>query len=77
MEIFEGFTGKKKKYIVADRFVYKSNTDQIVDFAKKLYHCKAENVMVTSGWIYDGLLYLENPRKKGQQIVLVAYHIGR
>lgn len=74
MQIYEGLNGKKKKYVVADRLM--KNND-LINIAKKLYHCKADNVEVTAGWVHGGLLYLENPHKKGQQTVLVAFHIGR
>lgn len=76
MQIYEGLNGKKKKYVVADRLLNLS-CDELINFAKKLYHCKADNVKVTAGWVHEGLLYLENPHKKGQQTVLVAFHIGR
>lgn len=73
MTIYEGLSRRKKKYVVADR----TEDITIVDFAKRLYHCKAEDVKVTSGWVHNGLLYLEDPHKRGQQSVLVAFHIGR
>lgn len=74
MQIYEGLTGKKKKYIVVDRL---TKGDRLLNFARQFYHCKADNVKVTSGWVHGGLLYLEDPHKKGQQTVLVAFHIGR
>ena len=49
--------------------------NDLINVARKLYHCKADNVKVTAGWVHDGLLYLENPHKKGQQTVLVAFHV--
>ena len=70
-EIYYGLTGKHKKYIVADK---KTNVYDFNKYAKHLFHCSTYDVFIVQAWIYDGYLYLDNPHKKKQTTVMVAYY---
>lgn len=75
-EIYEGFTKRKKKYVVSNGFLtvwkhYKA----LVDYSKRLFRCSERHLMICKGYIYDGVLYLENPAKPGAKLVSVAYYV--
>ena len=70
-QIYHSLTGKKKTYIVAhDADAYK-----LGKYARHYFHCSAENIVTVMGYIYDDLLYLDNPHKKKQKSVLVAFYV--
>lgn len=72
MEIYESLKGKKKKFVVA-----KADADyiEVVNYCKKLFKCSEFHITVEPGYIYEGLLYLEDPMKYGVKKVTVAYYI--
>ena len=71
MEIYEGFTGKHKKYLVFNKVTTRV---EIVKTAKKFYKCGEARLNIVNGFIYNGELYLDNPRKKGVKGVWVAFY---
>ena len=76
VEIYEGFTKRKKKYVVSNGYltVWK-HYNALVDYSKKLFKCSERHLMICKGYIYDGVLYLENPAKPGAKLVSVAYYV--
>ena len=67
-QIYYSLKGKKKTYIVAPN----ADTYALGKFARHYFHCSAYDVQICMGYIYDGLLYLDNPHKKKQKTVLIA-----
>ena len=70
-EIYEGFTGRHKKYVVAGKATART---EIIKFAKRFYKCGEARLEIVEGFLYDGQLYLDNPRKKGVRGVWVAFY---
>lgn len=71
-EIYEGFTKRKKKYVVTD---IHANYSEVMSFCKKLFKCSEEHVCNSSGYIYKGKLYLDDPEMPGAKRVGIAYYI--
>ena len=71
MEIFESIKGRKK-YIVTHK---NADYQDVITYAKKVFKCTESHIEYTCGWIYKGLLYLENPERKGSREVGVAYWV--
>lgn len=69
--IFEGFTGKRKKYLVTEK---KTARDTIIKTGKRFFKCGEARLSICEGFLYNGELYLENPRKKGVRGVWVAFY---
>ena len=72
IEIFESINGRKRKYLVTK---INADYDEVMKFSKKFFKCSEAHIEFTSAYIYDGLLYLENPHKKGTKTVGVAYYV--
>lgn len=70
-EIYEGFTKRKKKYVVTDSC---SDYDEVIRFCKKLFKCSETHIYLTSGFLYRGELYLDDPEMPGAKYVRVAYY---
>ena len=47
---------------------------EIIKFAKRFYKCGEARLEIVEGFLYDGQLYLDNPRKKGVRGVWVAFY---
>lgn len=71
-EIYEGFTKRKKKYVVTD---IDADYVVVINYAKKLFKCSEAHIDFTSGYIYKGELYIDDPCKPGAKIVGVAYYV--
>lgn len=71
-QIFEGFTGKRKKFLVFDKVTARKD---IIKNAKRFYKCSEARLSIGNGFIYNGELYLENPKKKGVRGVWVAFYV--
>ena len=71
-EIYEGFTKRKKKYVVTD---IHANYSEVMSFCKKLFKCSEEHVDYTCGFLYRGKLYLDDPEMPGAKLVGVAYYV--
>ena len=57
-QIFEGFTGKRKKYLVTEK---KTKRETIIKTAKRFYKCGEARLSIREGFLYNGELYLDNP----------------
>lgn len=70
-EIYEGFTKRKKKYIVVNAdFV----GEEDLSFCKKFFRCSDKHLYIAAGYILDKKLYLEDPRsKKAKDVFVVTY----
>ena len=70
-EIYEGFTKRKKKYIVVNaEFV----GEEDLSFCKKFFHCSDKHLYIAAGYILDKNLYLEDPEsKKAKDVFVVTY----
>ena len=58
-EIYEGFTKRKKKYIVTDIDLDSKAFDDLLDFSKKFFKCSVPHLLYSEGYIWKGKLYLE------------------
>lgn len=70
-QIYEGLKGKHKKHLVFNKVTARVD---IVKAAKRFFKCSEAHLVIVNGFIYDGLLYLENPHKKGVRGVWVALY---
>lgn len=71
-EIYEGFTSRKKKYVVTE---LKADYKTVIDYCKKLFKCSEAHIDFTCGYLWNGELYLDEPAKPGAKIVGVAYYV--
>ena len=71
-EIYEGFTGRHKKYVVTQ---LKADYDTVINYCKKLFKCSEKHIEFTSGYLWEGELWLVNPAKPGAKLVGVAYYV--
>lgn len=71
-EIYEGFTKRKKKYVVTD---IRADYADVIRFCKKLFKCSEKHIDFTSAFLYKGELYLDDPEKPGAKLVGVAYYV--
>ena len=71
-EIYLSFSKRPKKYVVTD---IHANYSEVMSFCKKLFKCSEEHVCNSSGYIYKGKLYLDDPEKPGAKLVGVAYYV--
>lgn len=71
-EIYEGFTKRKKKYVVTD---IKADYITVIDYCKKLFKCSEAHIDFTCGYLWNGELYLDEPAIPGAKIVGVAYYV--
>ena len=58
-EVYEGFTKRKKKYIVSDINISEKEFYDLLDFSRRFFKCSAAHLQFTDGYIWDGELYLE------------------
>ena len=72
-EIYEGFTKRKKKYLVFTKTV--KATDEIVEASKKFFKCSIGHLRFTLGYIVDDDLYLTYPPLLGATQVLVVTYV--
>jgi len=71
-EIYEGFTKRKKKYVVTD---IEADYITVIDYCKKLFKCSEAHIDFTCGYLWNGELYLDEPARPGAKIVGVAYYV--
>ena len=73
-EIYESYSKKKttKKYIVVS---LRSDYDEVMNFAKRFFHCSEAHLDFTIGYIFENELYLESPHRKGTRSVGVVYFV--
>lgn len=71
-EIYEGFTKRKKKYVVTDIC---ADYSDVIRFCKKLFKCSEKHIESTSAFLYKGKLYLNDPKKPEAKLVGVAYYV--
>lgn len=71
-EIYEGFTKRKKKYVVTE---FRTDFGILTAYCKKLFKCSEAHIFATTGYLWNGELYLVNPARPGAKIVLVAYYV--
>ncbi len=71
-EIYEGFTKRKKKYIVVNAdFV----GEEDLRFCKKFFRCSDKHLYIAVGYILDKKLYLEDPGSKKAKFVHVVTYV--
>ena len=60
-EIYESYSKKRttKKYIVVS---LRSDYNEVMNFAKKFFHCSEAHLDFTTGYVYGNELYLDDPR---------------
>lgn len=73
-EIYESYSKKRttKEYIVVS---LRSDYDEVMNFAKKFFHCSEAHLDFTIGYVYEDELYLESPHLKGTRSVGVVYFV--
>lgn len=71
-EIYEGFTKRKKKYVVT---AIHADYDEVIRFCKKLFKCSEKHIDYTGAYLYKGELYLDDPKMPGAKRVGVAYYV--
>ncbi len=73
-EIYESYSKKRttKKYIVVS---LRSDYDEVMNFAKKFFHCSEAHLDFTIGYLYEDELYLDSPHLKGTRSVGVVYFV--
>lgn len=70
-EIYEGFTKRKKKYIVVNANLV---GEEELSFCKKFFRCSDKHLYIAVGYILDKKLYLEDPgSKKAKDVFVVTY----
>ena len=57
-EIYEGFTKRKKKYIVSDLNISEKQFYDLIDFSRRFFRCSAAHLQIAEGYIWNGELYL-------------------
>ena len=70
--IFESLNGRHKKFLVSDKTIPRLTLSKN---ARQFFKCSIEHLVICEGFIYNGLLYLENPHKRGVVGVWVAYYV--
>ena len=73
-EIYTTVEGRKRIYVVSKR---PTATIAFIHYAKAVLKCAASKLVTTTGWIYRGDLYLENPKHLSAKKVTVAYQRKR
>lgn len=58
-EIYEGFTKRKKKYIVSNININQKEFADLLDFCRKFFKCSIAHLQLCEGYIWNGELYLE------------------
>ena len=73
-EIYESYSKKRttKKYIVVS---LRSDYDEVINFARKFFHCSEAHIDFTIGYLYKDEFYLDDPEKRGTKAVGVAYYV--
>lgn len=70
-EIYEGFTKRKKKYLVVPNGTHGKAFDDAVYAVMKINHCSITHVKVEYGYIFNGLLYIGRPTHKKVKLVSI------
>ena len=71
-EIYEGFTKRKKKYLVFTKTV--KATDEIIEASKKFFKCSIGHLQFRLGYIVDDDLYFTlPPLLDWTQVLVVTY----
>lgn len=73
-EIYESYSKKRttKKYIVVS---LRSDYDEVMNFAKRFFHCSEAHLDFTIAYLYEDELYLDDPQLKGARSVGVVYYV--
>ena len=58
-EIYEGFTKRKKKYIVSDLNISEKQFYELIIFSKRFFRCSSKHLQFCEGYIWNGELYLD------------------
>ena len=58
-EIYEGFTKRKKKYIVSDINISEEQFYALLKFGRRFFKCSASHLQFCEGYIWEGELYLD------------------
>lgn len=76
-EIYEGFTKRKKKYIVADYAAVRGKKawHSFIEYSRKFFKCSLDHIKVHTGYVYEDELYFENPEKPGSRLVSVLTYV--
>lgn len=74
-EIYEGFTKRKKKYIVSDFNISEEQFYELLVFSKRFFRCSSAHLQFVDGYIWNGELYLENPARPGAKLVNVVTYV--
>ena len=72
-EIYEGFTKRKKKYVVVPGNCTKSVMEAAAKYMMRLNHCSLAHIDVQTGYIYKEHLYLLRPNSKAVFVVVLTY----
>ena len=71
-EIYEGFTKRKKKYIV---FATNVPGPEAYEYCKKFFKCSVDHLVYSLGYLYKGELYLEDPDVPETRVVRIMYYV--
>jgi len=76
-EIYEGFTKRKKKYIVADYAAVRDKKawHSFIEYSRKFFKCSLDHITLQTGYVYEDELYLENPAIPGARLVTVLTYV--
>lgn len=73
-EIYEGFTKRKKKYIVIPKAVSNGTYEAAFHYVMRLNHCSSDHIFMQSGYILNGLLYIGySENKKAKPVYIYSY----
>lgn len=74
-EIYEGFTKRKKKYVVFYHMppAETHELEDIIVFCKKFFKCGENHLRYQVGYIYKRQLYLVRPNNKARSVSVITY----
>lgn len=73
-EIYEGFTSRKKKYVVVPEKCPDQVRFDAFTYLTRLNHCSLNHICLTQGYILNGQLYFEKPdNKKVKPVHVLTY----
>ena len=75
VEIYEGFTKRKKKYIVIPKKCTSGTYEAAIRYVMRLNHCSSRNVFMESGYVLNGLLYIGYSESKRAKPVYVYTYV--
>ena len=74
IEIYKTEGNKQKTYLVADFNYWKIKTradddklEEFITYAMRYFKVKPDRLFMTSVWVLNDEMYLEDPHKKGQK----------